>query len=186
MDNWSKKIDSVIEERKEIYDAVNRLAAVQEKALLESNGVMCSDSDFSSSDSEPEEVVENQVAPESNSRDWKEVLQQCQFNYNIEINVNEIDIPSSLTDEKEFLLKQSRSAYFTIPSSLTDKQEFLLKQSRSAYFTIDNEVVPIIERELAGEKGGIVSESDEEHPDNYLDVQKNLMKLKLWFKKRLL
>ena len=62
MDDQSKKIDSVIEERKEIYDAVNSLAT-----LLESYGVTCSVFDFSSSDSEPEETVENQVAPESNS-----------------------------------------------------------------------------------------------------------------------
>lgn len=59
MDRLSVKIDYIIEERKQINDAVNNIAAIQEKALLLSYGVRCSDSDDSSSDvsdSEPEVV----------------------------------------------------------------------------------------------------------------------------------
>ena len=54
--------------------------------------------------------------------------------------------------------------------SFTDEQKFLVEQSRSAYFTIENDVVPVIERELAAENGDIVSESDDKHLDSYLGV----------------
>ena len=60
----------------------------------------------------------------------------------------------------------------------------MLKQSGSAYFTIDNEVAPIIERELASENGDIVSESDEEHPDSYLDVQQQSDEIEALIQKR--
>ena len=67
MDCRSKKIDSVIEERKQIYDAVNNVAALQEKALLHSYGVASSGSDFSfsgASDSESEMLSEPEMLSE--------------------------------------------------------------------------------------------------------------------------
>lgn len=57
---------------------------------------------------------------------------------------------------------------------MTDKQRYLVQQSHLAYFTIENEIAPIIERELAAGDGDVVLESNEDHLDNYWESKRLL------------
>ena len=58
-----------------------------------------------------------------------------------------------------------------ISSRLTDQQNSLFKQSHLAYCTVENEVQPMIERDAAVRDGYVVSELDEDNPDDCLDLQ---------------
>jgi len=51
------------------------------------------------------------------------------------------------------------------------EQQLLIEQSCSAYSEIESQVCLFVERELAADNGDIVSESDKEHPDSYLELQ---------------
>jgi len=179
MDLRSEKVNSVIKQRKEIYDAINDIASVQEKAILQSCGMVSdSDSDSFSSDSDCQlDSVADHLVKEAEMKvlsinDAIKVLEKCNFNW--------FAFSHYLNETNSKFMQD----YTDIFMCLTSEQKLLIEQSHSAYSTIENQVCPFVERELAAEDGDIVSESDEEHPDSYLGLQVESDKAKSLIEKK--
>ena len=94
------------------------------------------------------------------------VLEECNFNW---------FAFSQYLDETNSKFVQD---YTNIFLYLNSEQQLLIEQSHSAYSAIGSQVCPFVERELTANNGDIVSESDEEHPDSYLELQIELDKAK--------
>jgi len=179
MDLRSEEVDSVIKKRKEIYVAINDVASVQEKALLQSCGMVSdSDSDSFSSDSDchldsvTDHLVKETEIKVLSVNNAVKVLEECNFNW---------FAFSQYLDENNSKFVQD---YTDIFMYLTSEQKLLVEQSHSAYSTIEDQVCPLVEREIAADDGDVVSESDEEHPDSYLELQVESHKAKSLIEKK--
>ena len=161
MDQRSQKVDDVIEERKCIYAAIDEIAETQEKALLQSCSTLLDSDECTSSDSDciPDPIAILQEKKQLSLDETIKILEECYFNWFAFLQyLNDNNLESTISDAD-------------ISSRLTDQQNSLFKQSHLAYCTVENEVQPMIERDAAVRDGYVVSESDEDNPDDYLDLR---------------
>ena len=164
MTTRANTVESALEERRAIYQAIDKISNVKEKALLLSFGIsvpdsspISSDFDSDSESSETDSVASHTIAIEPLIK----VLQDSKFNW--------FNLMDHLQDSGTYTESELECCFREVMSGLDNCDERrLLEQSHSAYQAQQEQDAPLLERELAAAEGDIVSESDEENPDDYI------------------
>ena len=155
----SSAVENALEERRNIYEAIENICNIQEKALLCSFGVSLSDYS-SSSDSETDSEATH-IDPNINVECILKILKDSDFNW-----FNLIDcFPDNFTTSES----EIESCFEEVMSNLDEAQRNLVEQSHSAYLAMQQEATPL-KSEHAALDGDIVSESDDENADDYLEL----------------
>ena len=161
MQHRIEKVEHVLQEVKDIHLAFENVANIQESATLAQFGItLASDSGESdTSDTEPDDTGEFADPHTEHSLSREEILdilKAAQWNwFQVICTAEEREIPVALVELE----------YNNISSDLTDPSLSLLHQSHNAF--LEKQA-----REAASFNGEVVSESESENPDDYIDSER--------------
>lgn len=164
MNNRADKIQAALEEAQAIRESVERMACIQEKAALEAFGLMDSDSS-SNTESEIDSEFEDETSTRSTTlkeatlQELVTLLRASSFNwFEMDFLLQEHRIDQAKVETKVDRLLQE----------LTPEESKLAVHSREAFLHFKERVMPEEEREASAFNGDIVSESEQDDPDEYL------------------
>ncbi len=178
------RLEQCIEEAESVRECINSLSGDQEKAVALSVGVAPDDDSCSTSSddqhntcddptvfSENEGFLDNPVTTAFTiaHEEFLVILKEPVFNW-FEV-VKRVTEWSSEFNEGDVIVKLEH--YFFIAmndESLCDKDKTVLEQSHRA-FKLDMSRQDLVNREADALNGLIVTDSDSDDPDNYLDLQ---------------
>ena len=177
----SNKVDDAINEVKSIRMAYESIAHIQERAALSQLGIEYDPHpDTSSSESEPNDLSDFSESEPSvtdtgtsfSKEQIIDVLKGAHWNW-FEV--------VAIAEEKGADLSIVESHFEKIVLQLADTELNLLSQSHSAYLELNTTEDVIPAREAAAFNGQVVSESESDNPDNFLDHEsaKGILKQKI-------
>lgn len=173
--NRADNVQAALKEAQAIRESVETMARIQEKAVLQTFGVTVSDSSCSSTESEIDSEFENETSAESTTskeatrQELVTLLRCSSFNwFEMDFQLQEHKIDQAMVETKVDELLQE----------LTPEESKLVVQSREAFLHFKESVMPEEEREASAFNGDIVSESEQEDPDDYLSQDRKAALMK--------
>ena len=163
MTERSAQIEVCVREAKYIRESIEELAQIQAQAVLRSGGCIGSSSDSERSDNEVDndggmDCISNEIPP----AELEEILVSSCFNW--------FAVVETVTERYGDAMEQQLEKYYTVlvtPGRF--EAEKTLTQSHDAYLA-DIEARQLVNRQAEALNGMIVTDSENEDPDEYLQL----------------